>query len=66
MRKKVDPIHFFNQFGHALLSHVHLIKRVRLLEEDNARLKRLLVAQVKRNSGQPSEAMIATAKARLH
>ena len=37
---KIDPIHFFNERGHSVLSADHLHAQIRRLEEDNEELER--------------------------
>lgn len=42
MSRLVDPVHFFNARGTSALTEAHLAERIRELEEENARLRRLL------------------------
>ncbi|PZR92270.1 MAG: hypothetical protein DI537_13870 [Stutzerimonas stutzeri] len=48
MTHKVDPVHFFNERGMSVLTEEHLLERVDELEEENARLKRLNTALLRR------------------
>jgi hypothetical protein len=49
MKRLVDPVHFFDSDGHSMLENQRNRARVQELEQEVARLKHLLVAQVKRN-----------------
>jgi len=49
-----DPVHFFNHEGTPILTIQHLMEQNAKLEADNARLLRLLKAQVAHNrAGDP-------------
>lgn len=47
-RRLIDPIHFFDERGHSTMSTDYLKSRLKELEADNERLRRLLQAQVRR------------------
>lgn len=49
-RKLVDPVHFFNAKGQAMVNVAHLEARNRELEAQVERLTELLKAQVEKNA----------------
>jgi hypothetical protein len=63
MIRKVDPIHFFSERGMSVLTELHLEDRVTMLEEENATLRRLnqaLLRRLKAMDGKPADEDEAT------
>lgn len=65
MTRKVDPIHFFDSRGTAMVSKDFLLERVRVLEATVEKLKHLLTSQVKKNKVL-NEGAVAPPAPRLH
>lgn len=44
----VDPVHFFDAQGNSMVSNEHQRARILELEAENAKLRRLLMAQIRK------------------
>ena len=51
MASKIDPVHFFNSMGQSLLTLDHQAAVIDRLVEENAELKRMLGAAIRRLRG---------------
>ena len=61
-RRLVDPVHFFDSHGKAMLTRRHEEQRIKELEAENLRLKQLLsqtVKALKTERAKAREAVIA-------
>jgi len=48
--RRVDPVHFFTQFGDSVLSNEHLLAENRRLLQELERQKRLIEAMQRKNA----------------
>lgn len=56
-RKLVDPVHFFASDGHSIMTRAYLLARIKILEDQNARLKKVvkkMAAAQERPADEPS------------